>query len=140
MVCGVCGRRMDAHWVHGRPGYRCRHGRTSAAPRPEHPVRSVYVREDYLLSQLPGVIERAGHDPGDSLSVADYLRALSLEVMCAGGDLRLRSKPPRTSISPEPEFRQLTLPVNLDLRAEDTLAAVAQPQGASPTFSQHPQR
>lgn len=24
VVRGVCGRRMDAHWVHNRPGYRCR--------------------------------------------------------------------------------------------------------------------
>ncbi|MEU3645239.1 pentapeptide repeat-containing protein [Lentzea sp. NPDC034063] len=26
VVCGLCGRRMDKHWVHGRAGYRCRHG------------------------------------------------------------------------------------------------------------------
>jgi site-specific DNA recombinase len=32
--CGLCGRRMDAHWVNDRPGYRCRHGHTSAQPRP----------------------------------------------------------------------------------------------------------
>ncbi len=30
LVCGHCGRRMDAHWVNSRPGYRCRHGRTTA--------------------------------------------------------------------------------------------------------------
>ena len=30
VVCGVCGRLLDAHWVHGRPGYRCRHGYTTA--------------------------------------------------------------------------------------------------------------
>lgn len=26
ICCGVCGRIMDSHWVHSRPGYRCRHG------------------------------------------------------------------------------------------------------------------
>jgi hypothetical protein len=26
--CGVCGRRLDSHWNHGRPTYRCRHGHT----------------------------------------------------------------------------------------------------------------
>jgi hypothetical protein len=30
--CRTCGRRMHSHWVHGRPGYRCRHGHTSAKP------------------------------------------------------------------------------------------------------------
>ncbi|WP_338597157.1 recombinase family protein [Saccharopolyspora sp. SCSIO 74807] len=24
--CGLCRRRMDSHWAHRRPGYRCRHG------------------------------------------------------------------------------------------------------------------
>jgi hypothetical protein len=30
VACGVCGRRMDSHWANHRPGYRCRHRRTSA--------------------------------------------------------------------------------------------------------------
>ncbi|MFE0457918.1 recombinase family protein [Kitasatospora sp. NPDC058965] len=29
--CGLCSRRMDSHWTHQRPGYRCRHGHTSAS-------------------------------------------------------------------------------------------------------------
>jgi hypothetical protein len=32
LICGSCGRRMEAHWVNNRPGYRCRHGHTSAKP------------------------------------------------------------------------------------------------------------
>jgi site-specific DNA recombinase len=32
VACKVCGRRADGHWVHDRPSYRCRHGRTSASP------------------------------------------------------------------------------------------------------------
>ncbi len=27
LLCAVCGRRLEGHWVHGRAGYRCRHGR-----------------------------------------------------------------------------------------------------------------
>src|SRR3954452_15352043 len=23
LICEVCGRRLEAHWVHGRAGYRC---------------------------------------------------------------------------------------------------------------------
>ena len=30
LICGAYGRRLQPHWVHGRPAYRCRHGRTSA--------------------------------------------------------------------------------------------------------------
>ena len=30
ILCGLCGRRMDAHWVNDRAGYRCRHGYNSA--------------------------------------------------------------------------------------------------------------
>ena len=50
--CGLCGRRMDSHWVHGRAGYRCRHGHNSARPRQPGQPRNLYVREDVLLAQL----------------------------------------------------------------------------------------
>jgi Recombinase zinc beta ribbon domain/Recombinase len=52
--CGVCGRRMDSHWVHGRAGYRCRHGHSSSRPRAVDGPRYVYVREDLLVSELVG--------------------------------------------------------------------------------------
>jgi hypothetical protein len=50
--CGLCGRRMDSHWVHGRAGYRCRHGHSSSRPRPADGPRYVYVREDLLVREL----------------------------------------------------------------------------------------
>jgi len=50
--CGLCGRRLDAHWVHGRAGYRCRHGFASGRSRPADSPRNVYVREDVILAQL----------------------------------------------------------------------------------------
>lgn len=50
--CRLCGRRMDSHWVHGRAGYRCRHGHTSARSRRLVQLRNIYVREDVLLGQL----------------------------------------------------------------------------------------
>lgn len=56
VVCAICGRRMDAHWVHGRPAYRCRHGYTSATPRPADAPRNVYLREDHLLKALSGML------------------------------------------------------------------------------------
>ena len=55
LACGVCGRRMESAWSNGKPGYRCRHGRTSAlAPDPARPGNT-YIREDKLLSHLPAL-------------------------------------------------------------------------------------
>ncbi|MFJ5533410.1 hypothetical protein [Streptomyces sp. NPDC093261] len=34
LCCGVRDRRMASHWSHDRPGYRCRHGHTSATRPP----------------------------------------------------------------------------------------------------------
>jgi site-specific DNA recombinase len=59
LECRLCGRRMDSHWVHGRAGYRCRHGYTSSRARSSVPPRSVYVREDVPLDQLVA----SGADP-----------------------------------------------------------------------------
>ena len=50
--CGVCGRRLDSHWVHGRAGYRCRPGRSSAHPQMLDQLKSIYVREDVLVREL----------------------------------------------------------------------------------------
>ncbi|WP_420843853.1 hypothetical protein [Lentzea albidocapillata] len=47
---------MDAHWVHGRAGYRCRHSYTSAKRRPDTAPRNSYVREDHLLDALPSLL------------------------------------------------------------------------------------
>ena len=55
LLGGVCGRRMESHWSHRHPGYRCRHGHTSAT-RPE-PGRTpnTYLREDQVLPNLPAL-------------------------------------------------------------------------------------
>ncbi|WP_052684912.1 recombinase family protein [Lentzea aerocolonigenes] len=60
VVCEACGRRMDSHWVHGRPGYRCRHGYNSASGRPLDAPRVTYVREDVLLEALRSLVQPAG--------------------------------------------------------------------------------
>ncbi|WP_326553390.1 recombinase family protein [Micromonospora sp. NBC_01813] len=45
VICRTCGRRADAHWVRGRPGYRCRHGHSSASPPyPAGPSRCTYAK------------------------------------------------------------------------------------------------
>ena len=38
------------------PGYRCRHGYTSASPRPADAPRNLYLREDHFLDVFPGLL------------------------------------------------------------------------------------
>jgi hypothetical protein len=45
ILCGLCRRRMDAHWVNDRAGYRCRHGHNSARRAVAERPRKLYVRE-----------------------------------------------------------------------------------------------
>ena len=52
VFCGICGRAMDAHWTHGRAGYRCRHGRSSAQTAGSGQPRIRYRREDHLVALL----------------------------------------------------------------------------------------
>jgi hypothetical protein len=51
LVCGLCGRRLEAHRGHGRAGYRCRHGRTSAQ-RPGVQLRAIYWPEQRILTEV----------------------------------------------------------------------------------------
>ncbi|GGM90482.1 hypothetical protein GCM10011609_29360 [Lentzea pudingi] len=90
VVCGVCDRRMDAHWVHGRPAYRCRHGFNSASTRPPEAPANTYVREDVMLQAIPGLIIERRHVPESDLIT--QLRELRLEITCVGSDLRLISR------------------------------------------------
>ncbi|MBB4910679.1 recombinase family protein [Actinophytocola algeriensis] len=102
--CGVCGRRMDAHWVHGRAGYRCRHGYNSATPRSAAP-RNVYVREDRLLEVLPGLLggsEDRGAGPvpsGPAPDPVEVLRHRRLQIACTYQGQELRQEAPRGIIS-----------------------------------------
>lgn len=109
VVCGVCGRRMDAHWVHGRPGYRCRHGRTTGSRYPERPVRNVYVREDHLLDVLRSLLSHQLAVRGDPSSVAEHLRDHELEVVCGHDRREIRPARRRRVISPVNEPGQLSL-------------------------------
>ncbi|WP_225095351.1 recombinase family protein [Streptomyces sp. CoH27] len=52
LCCGICGRRMESHWTHHRPGYRCRHGHTSATRPDPGRALNAYLREDHVLPHL----------------------------------------------------------------------------------------
>lgn len=83
--CGVCGRIMDSHWIHSRPGYRCRHGHTSTHTRTSAQPTILYIREDHLL-------DRIRHDRGlhrrhpalrspDPEKLANYLRTNNVIIV-----------------------------------------------------------
>ncbi len=87
--CQLCGRRLDSHWVNGRPGYRCRHGHTSARNRPPELAKNVYVREDHLLDDLRVRFAETVGDVGSA--IADYLRSNHLMIMCGGPRREVRA-------------------------------------------------
>lgn len=68
LVCQPCGRPLDAHWVHGRPAYRCRHGRTSTKSQWQQPVKTVYVRQDRALAFLTTHLPELGGVPDPGLT------------------------------------------------------------------------
>nr|WP_255638831.1 recombinase family protein [Amycolatopsis sp. DSM 110486] len=117
VVCGVCGRRLEAHWVHGRPGYRCRHGYSTAAPRPAHgPAhgpRNVYVREDHLLVTLAGLLHENGQaDDRSPREMREDLRNRGLEILCGHETRELRPAVARQVTYPPTQPDQL--PLELD--------------------------
>lgn len=77
--CGLCGRLLDSHWVYRSPGYRCRHGYTSAhGPRLDRP-KNIYVRQDtaltYAATQLGVPVDNARH-------IVDELHATGSVIIC----------------------------------------------------------
>jgi site-specific DNA recombinase len=94
VVCSACGRRADAHWVHGRPSYRCRHGRTSATPRQQEPQKALYIREDILLARIAlqlGHISAASDGPA---AISAYLRINQLTIICDARTIALSGSAP----------------------------------------------
>jgi hypothetical protein len=80
--CGLCGRLMDAHWVNGRAGYRCRHGHSSARPGPADRLRNLYVREDTLLIELAQRLNMDGDDAvSPAVEVVERLRSRTMVIV-----------------------------------------------------------
>jgi site-specific DNA recombinase len=83
LTCGICGRRMDSHWVNDRPGYRCRHGHTSATTpgQRNERERSVYIREDELLHDLANTFRQDDAEP-DLADIPALLRDQKITITC----------------------------------------------------------
>lgn len=105
VVCGVCRRRLDSHWVNNRPGYRCRHGHTSAHQRPPEFAKNVYVREDRLLTCLRSRLADTG---GEDTDPADYLRSNALVIVYGGPTWTIEAvAAPPAPATPDPAGTQL---------------------------------
>jgi hypothetical protein len=85
----VCGRRLDGHWVHGNPGYRCRHGSTSAHPAGEG-SKWVYWSQARLFRKLRDAYRDVALF-SDAEDLAAYLRAGDLVIVCGPGTLMIDS-------------------------------------------------
>ncbi|MFL6121104.1 recombinase family protein [Actinophytocola sp.] len=134
VVCAVCGRRMDAHWVHGRAGYRCRHGYTSGTTRPSGAPHNLYLREDHLLELLPELLVDAGSRPDrpDQLrqrDLVDVLRRERLQILCTRGGPILKHEEPPDRQSALHSYGQPTL--ELDWVSRHQEKEVTDPMAAS---------
>jgi site-specific DNA recombinase len=81
--CRGCGRRMDSHWVHGRPGYRRRHGHTSAKTAVVARPRTIYLREDDLLASVRSRLgETLPPTVDNDRKLAAFLQRHRLMIVC----------------------------------------------------------
>ncbi|WP_221403257.1 recombinase family protein, partial [Actinoplanes lutulentus] len=89
--CECCDRRLESHWAHDRPSYRCRHGRAGAtAPTADRPA-TLYLREDLLLSQIARALLEPGLADDGDVGVAAALRRSGLMAVCDKTAVRLRA-------------------------------------------------
>ena len=90
LICGKCGRRLQPHWVHGRPAYRCRHGHTSAHPAGGGP-RWIYWPERRVLTETLDQLTGSGHLPALARSedAVAYLRGRDAVIVCDSAALTI---------------------------------------------------
>ncbi|GLY33468.1 hypothetical protein Kisp02_68330 [Kineosporia sp. NBRC 101731] len=86
LKCGLCGRRLDSHWVNNRPGYRCRHGRRTSTHSTGWPY--LYVREDEVLALLQQDPDLSQANPTEKALVT-ALRDHHVVIDCTVQDGRL---------------------------------------------------
>ncbi|QYN26408.1 recombinase family protein [Amycolatopsis sp. DSM 110486] len=97
--CGICHRRLDSHWNHGRPTYRCRHGHRSTQGPTQTRPKTLYIREDHLIDQISirlGDQTTTGHnEPAPNRTqpsrIATALRTSGTFVICDHAGCRLET-------------------------------------------------
>lgn len=116
VICGLCGRRLEGHWAHGRARYRCRHGYTSASDVELERAKVLYVRQDQIVAQARvQYAHLVGVDP-DDVGLRDLVRGLRVDgitIVCtpvsiildAGGSPTRRDRGRRGRDRPTSSYR-----------------------------------
>jgi len=85
--CGLCGRLLDSHWVYRSPGYRCRHGHTTAhGPTLDRP-KNIYIRQDAAITYAAAQL---GIPLDDPQQVAHQLHATRSTIICTPSGMILQ--------------------------------------------------
>jgi site-specific DNA recombinase len=90
LICAVCGRRLDGHWVNAKPADRCRHGHTSAHRTEADAPRWVYWSQARIIQQLPATVPQLA-ELGDAEALASYLRARDAVIVCVARTLTMQA-------------------------------------------------
>jgi hypothetical protein len=77
----------ESHWVHQRPGYRCRHGHTSAKPPAAGRAKNLYLREEHILARVATQLRQPYHptlspNTHDPRELATYLHSHNMMITC----------------------------------------------------------
>lgn len=124
VICGLCGRRTEGHWAHGRARYRCRHGHTSATDANPGRHKTLYVREDQVLTQATiQYANSTGLDPATLTAdiLAEALREQGITIVCTPVSITLDLPTAEAESAPTPTR---THPGN-SLRAQPTTSQLS---------------
>jgi hypothetical protein len=130
LICHRCGRRLQPHRVHGHPGYRCRHGHTSAQQPDGHP-RWIYWPERRIHPEVVAQLAATGSMPAGTgvQDLTAYLRNRDAVIICSAATVTV-DEPGRGERA-----------TNLELRSTPAAATAsaapgpsAMPAASAPTF------
>jgi hypothetical protein len=93
LVCRLCGRRLEGHWVNRRPGYRCRHGHTTAQSAGTDGRRWLYWSQTRIAEHLVATGNKDLAGVADAGDLAARLRARDALIVC-GPDTVAVDQPP----------------------------------------------
>jgi site-specific DNA recombinase len=82
LVCGLCGRRLEGHWVNRRPGYRCRHGHTTAQVAEMEGPGWVYWSQTRIVEHVIATGDGDLAGVADAGDLAARLRARDALIVC----------------------------------------------------------
>jgi site-specific DNA recombinase len=113
LVCALCGRRLEGHGVNGRPGFRCRHGHSTARSADADRPRWVYWSQTRLVNQVLADTGDGLPDIADAGQLAAHLRARGALIVCGPDTVAIKQPELETSepgADEQATRSQLTLP------------------------------